>query len=127
MVTRFALAAVETVVLAITVVAGGRLLSGALVLPGTWLLGTPFASWRLPALLLLAAVGVPAAVAAALELADHEAAPLASLVHGVLLVLVVAVQLVLLERYLVFQPVALVAGATVLGLCALRGPGAGVR
>lgn len=118
---RLALAAVESAVLVTTVPGSWWLFSGTSTLPESWLTGTPFTTWSLPALLLLLAVGVPAGVAAALELLDHGAAPTASLVHGLALVLFIAVQLVLLERYTVFQPLSLLAATAVLAIGAHRG------
>ena len=81
-----------------------------------WLEGTPFTSWVLPGVFLLAVVAVPMGAAAVLELRRSPWASAASVVAGGAQVGWIAVQLAVMQRYFVLQPVMIGAGLAVLAL-----------
>lgn len=81
-----------------------------------WLAGTPFTSWVLPGVFLLAVVAVPMGAAAALELRRSPWAAAASVVAGAAQIGWIAVQLAVMQRYFVLQPVMIGAGLAVLAL-----------
>lgn len=81
-----------------------------------WLDGTPFTSWVLPGVFLLAVVAVPTGAAAVLELRRSPWAGAASVVAGAAQVGWIAVQLAVMQRYFVLQPVMIGAGLAVMAL-----------
>jgi len=81
-----------------------------------WLEGTPFTSWVLPGMFLLAVVAVPMGAAAMLELRRSPWAAVASVVAGAAQVGWIAAQLAVMQRYFFLQPVVLGAGLLVLAL-----------
>lgn len=81
-----------------------------------WLVGTPFTSWVLPGVFLLAVVAAPMGTAAVLELRRSPWAAAASVVAGAAQVGWIAVQLAVMQRYFVLQPVMIFAGLAVLAL-----------
>jgi CBS-domain-containing membrane protein len=81
-----------------------------------WLDATPFTSWVLPGVFLLAVVAVPMGAAAVLELRRSPWAGAASVVAGAAQVGWIAVQLAVVQRYSVLQPVMIGAGLAVLAL-----------
>jgi hypothetical protein len=81
-----------------------------------WLEGTPFTSWVLPGVFLLAVVAVPMGTAAVLELRRSPWAAAASVVAGAAQVGWIAAQLAVMQRYFFLQPVVLGAGLAVLAL-----------
>ena len=100
------------VVMALNAVGGGiGLATTGIGMPESWLEGLSVDTWVLPGLALLLLVGVPQAVTAWLVWSRHPWAPLAAVVAGVGLVLWIAVQLAVMQRYFFLQPV--VAGAGV--------------
>ncbi|MDD7967970.1 hypothetical protein [Actinomycetospora lemnae] len=99
---------------------GIGLLTGTLGMSDAWLAGTPFTSWRWPGIALLLVVAVPMLAAAVLELRRHHLAPSASVVAGVLQVGWIAVQLLVMQRYFVLQPVVLLVAAAILLVAGLR-------
>jgi hypothetical protein len=105
------------VIIAVNAVYGGiGLMVNGLGMPGDWLDATPFDSWRLPGVFLLAAVAVPMSVAAILELTRWRRAYLASVLAGLVLIGWIVVQVVVLRRYFFLQPVLGAAGVLVVGL-----------
>ncbi|PVZ06367.1 hypothetical protein [Actinomycetospora cinnamomea] len=97
------------------------LLTGSIGMTDDWLTGTPFRSWLLPGIALFLVVAVPMLTAAALEVRGHGLAPAATVLAGVLQVGWIAVQLLLMQRYFVLQPVVLVVAALILLVGGLRG------
>lgn len=87
-----------------------------------WLLGTPFATWTVPAVALLLVVAVPMLGAAVLELRRHRLAPAVSVLAGVGQVGWIAVQLLVFQRHVVLQPVVRIVAAVILLLAGLRRP-----
>lgn len=81
-----------------------------------WLVGTRFTSWVLPGVFLLAVVAAPMGAAAVLELRRSPWAAAASVVAGAAQVGWIAVQLAVMQRYFVLQPVMIGAGLVVLAL-----------
>jgi hypothetical protein len=105
------------VVIAVSAVYGGiGLMVNGLGMPGDWLEATPFDSWTLPGVFLLAAVAVPMSVAAVGELTRWRLAYPASVLAGLVLIGWIVVQVGVLRRYFFLQPVLGVAGALVVGL-----------
>ena len=80
-------------------------------MPLSWLHHTPFTGWALPGVALLIGVALPQFTAFALIVAGHRWALAGSYLAGLGLVLWIAVQLLLLQRYFVMQPAIAVAGA----------------
>lgn len=81
-----------------------------------WLEGTPFTSWVLPGLFLLAVVALPMGTAALLELRRSPWASAASVVAGAAQIGWIAAQLAIMQRYFFLQPIMLGAGLAVLAL-----------
>jgi len=81
-------------------------------MPLTWLHQTPFTSWVLPGVALLIGVAVPQFTALGLILAGHRWALAGGYMAGLALVLWIAVQVLILQRYFFLQPVIAAAGAT---------------
>lgn len=88
----------------------------AIGMPPVWLEGTPFTSWVLPGLFLLAVVAVPMGTAAVLELRRSPWAGAASVLAGAAQVGWITAQLAVMQRYYFLQPVLLGAGLAVLAL-----------
>ncbi len=92
--------------------AGGILLArNGLGMPLSWLHQTPFTSWALPGVALLIGVAVPQLTAFGLIVSGNRWALAGSYLAGVGLVLWIAVQLLLLQRYHIMQPAIAAAGA----------------
>ena len=80
-------------------------------MPLSWLHETPFTSWVLPGAALLIGVAVPQLTALGLIMAGHRWAPAGSYLAGLGLVLWIAVQMLVLQRYFIMQPAIAAAGA----------------
>ncbi len=80
-------------------------------MPLSWLHQTPFTGWALPGAALLIGVAVPQFTASGLIVAGHRWALAASYLAGLGLILWIAVQMLLLQRYFIMQPVIATAGA----------------
>ena len=94
----------------------GLIWDDAVGMPDDWLVGTPFRSWTLPGVLLLLVVGLPMAVAVVLELRRSGWAGVASVVAGAALIGWIAVELLVMQKFNVLQPVMLLVGLAVLML-----------
>lgn len=101
---------------AISAVYGGiGLISNNFIrMPDEWLQGTPFTSWVLPGVFLLLVVAAPMGIASALELRSSSCAPIGSEIAGAALVGWIGIELLLMHRYNVLQPVMLGVGLAVL-------------
>lgn len=116
---RVAVIALQIVVATAAIVGGvGMLADNAIGLPDSWLAATPFPTWRWPAVLLLSTVAVPASAAVIGEWRREAWAPLASTLAGVSLVLWIVVQVVVIRKFHVLQPVFGAAGVAILLLSA---------
>ena len=131
-IARWSLVGLQLVVGGNAVYGGIGLMAGGLGMPADWLDGTPFDSWLLPGIFLLAVVALPMIGAAVAELLRSPWAYTASLAAGALQVGWILAQLAILQRYFFLQPVMLGAGAAVAGLAwwahrgePLRPPAAG--
>lgn len=102
---RWALFGVLVLVGASAVYGGVGLMADGLGMPPDWLDSTPFTSWVLPGVALLVTVALPQLGAAWLVVVHHPRAALGALVVGAALVLWIAVQLLVLRRYFILQPV----------------------
>jgi hypothetical protein len=80
-------------------------------MPLAWLHQTPFTSWVLPGIALLIGVAVPQFTALGLILSGHRWALAGGYMAGLALVLWIAVQMLVLQRYFFLQPVIAGAGA----------------
>ena len=78
-------------------------------MPLSWLHQTPFTSWVLPGAALLIGVAVPQFTALGLIVSGHRWALAGGYLAGLGLVFWIAVQLLVLQRYSIMQPV--IAGA----------------
>jgi hypothetical protein len=89
--------------------------------------GTPFDSWTLPGLALVAAVGLPMLGAAYLEILRRPRAAQASLAAGVALLAWIVVQVAVIGFQSVLQPAMFLAGLAICGLAlpSARTPPAG--
>ena len=114
------LVVLELLLGASAVYGGVGLLTGTLGMSDDWLAGTPFASWLVPGVALLLIVAVPMLGAALLEVRRHRLAPTASVLAGVLQVGWIAVQLLVMQRYFVLQPVVLIVAAGLLLVAGVR-------
>ncbi len=105
---------------------GIGLLVNGMGMPDEWLARLPVETWTWPGVALLLTVAVPQLGAAWLVWRHHAWAAVAGVVVGAGLVLWIAVQLALLQRYFVLQPVIAVLGLVEVGLALvwLRGRGA---
>jgi hypothetical protein len=110
------LVGLQALVGANAVYGGVGLIRGGLGMPAEWLDGTPFGSWALPGVFLLAVVAVPMLAAAVAEAARWPWAYAASLAAGMLQVGWILAQVVILQRYFFLQPVLFGCGVVVLGL-----------
>ncbi len=106
-------AGIELLVAASALYGGVGLIAGAIGMPDEWLAGTPFGSWVLPGLLLLAVVAAPMTIAAVLELRRSPWAGVASVTAGAAQIGWIAAQLLIMQRYNVLQPVMLMIGLLV--------------
>jgi len=79
-------------------------------MPLTWLHQTPFTSWALPGVALLTGVGVPQFTALGLIVSGRRWALAGGYLAGLGLVLWIAVQMLVLQRYFFLQPVIAAAG-----------------
>lgn len=75
-----------------------------------WLEGTPFTSWTWPGVALVVGVAAPQATLAGLVTAGSRWARLVGIACGALLVAWIAVQLVVLQRFFLLQPMIAVVG-----------------
>ena len=90
---------------------GISLVQNGFGMPLNWLHQTPFTSWALPGAALLVGVAVPQCTAFGLIAAGHRWALPASYLAGLGLVLWIAVQMLVLQRYFIMQPAIAAAGA----------------
>jgi hypothetical protein len=95
---------------------GIRLIHDGLGMPAGYLTATPFSGWELPGLALLIGVAVPQLAAAVLIAAGHRWALPASYLAGAVLVAWILVQLLVMQRYFVLQPVIAALGIAELAL-----------
>ncbi|HEU4348122.1 MAG TPA: hypothetical protein VFR35_10070 [Actinoplanes sp.] len=115
-ISRWALIAIEVIVGTNAVYGGIGLIAGGLGMPAEWLAGTPFDSWVLPGVFLLAVVAAPMLVAATGELGNQRWAFTASVAAGALQVGWILAQLAIIQRYFFLQPAMLGAGVLVVAL-----------
>jgi hypothetical protein len=109
------LVVLEFLVGAAALYGGIGLAAGNLIgMPDEWLIGTPFTSWLWPGVFLLLVVAVPMVAAAMLELRGSPRAAVVSVLAGAAQVVWIAVQLLVMQRYHVLQPVMSLAGLAVL-------------
>jgi hypothetical protein len=109
------LVVLELLVGAAALYGGIGLVAGNLIgMPDEWLVGTPFTSWLWPGVFLLLVVAVPMVAAAMLELRGSPRAAVVSVLAGAAQVAWIAVQLLVMQRYHVLQPVMSLAGLAVL-------------
>ncbi|MFI5083240.1 MAG: hypothetical protein ACHQCE_19375 [Streptosporangiales bacterium] len=80
-------------------------------MPLSWLHQTPFTGWALPGIALLIGVAVPQFMALGLIVSGHRWALAGSYLAGLGLVLWIAVQMLVLQRYSIMQPAIAAAGA----------------
>jgi len=105
------------VIIAVNAIYGGiGLMVNGMGMPGDWLNATPFRTWTLPGIALLAAVAVPMSIAAVGELTRWRLAYLASVTAGLVLIGWIVVQVLMLRRYFFLQPVLGIAGVLVVGV-----------
>lgn len=114
--TWWLMVALESIVAASAVYGGIGLIVNGMGMPRDWLDGTPFRSWVLPGLFLLAFVALPMASAATAEVFGGRAAYRLSVVAGATLIGWIGAQVVILQRYFFLQPILLAAGGVVLVL-----------
>ncbi len=84
---------------------GVSLIRDGLGMPLGWLGNTPLTSWVLPGAALLIGVAVPQVTALGLVVSGHRWALVAGYVAGLALVIWIAVQVLVLQRYFFLQPV----------------------
>ena len=105
------------VVIAVNAMYGGiGLIVNGMGMPADWLDATPFNSWTLPGIFLLAVIALPMFVAVVGELTRWHSAYAASMIAGLVLVGWIAGQLLVLRRYFFLQPLLGMAGALVVVL-----------
>ena len=112
------LATVLAVVAASAVYGGIGLATTGIGMSQEMLAGTPFSSWTLPGMALLALVAVPQAVAAGLVAVCHRWAGLVAIAAGAGLVGWIGAEILLVGQYFVLQPVVVVLGLVEIGLAA---------
>jgi hypothetical protein len=96
---------------AAAVFGGVSLMRDGFGMPPSWLHQTPFTSWVLPGIALLIGVAVPQFMALSLIVSGHRWALAGGYLAGLGLVLWIAVQMLVLQRYFVMQPAIAGAGA----------------
>jgi hypothetical protein len=101
----------QTVVGALAVFGGLRMVADGFDLPASWLTGTGFSSWALPGVSLILAVALPQLTAAFLLLARRPSGALVAMLVGGVLMAWIVVQLAVLQRYFFLQPVIFTVGA----------------
>lgn len=105
----------ESFVAAWAVIGGvGLMWNNVIGMPDSWLEGTPFTSWVLPGVFLLAVVAAPMGVAAALEWRRSPWAGAASVIAGAAQIGWIGAQLAIMQKYNFLQPVMLGFGLAVL-------------
>ncbi len=115
------LAALELFVGLVAMCGGVVLAAGAGGLPGSVLARTPFTSWLLPGLALLALVGLPMLVAGVAVVTGSRYAGTLSIVAGVLLVGWLVTQVVVLGSWSVLQPAMFVVALAIIVLALVAG------
>jgi len=105
------LAAMFLLVGAAAIFGGISLVRDGFGMPLSWLHQTPFTSWALPGIALLIGVAVPQLMALCLIVSGHRWALAGGYLAGLGLVLWIAVQMLVLQRYHVMQPAIAAAGA----------------
>jgi uncharacterized BrkB/YihY/UPF0761 family membrane protein len=80
-------------------------------MPLSWLHQTPFTTWTLPGIALLIGVAVPQFMALGLIVSGHRWALAGGYLAGIGLMLWIAVQMLVLQRFFFMQPVIAAAGA----------------
>ena len=90
---------------------GVSLMRDGFGMPLGWLHQTPFTSWALPGAALLIGVAVPQFTALGLIVSGHRWALAGGYLAGLGLVLWIAVQMLVLQRYFIMQPAIAAAGA----------------
>jgi hypothetical protein len=113
---RWALIGLEALIGLNAIYGGVGLIRDGMGMPAEWLDSTPFGSWALPGVFLLAVVGVPMLAAAAAEILRSRWAYLASLAAAACQVAWIIAQVLILQRYYFLQPVLFAAGVVVGGL-----------
>jgi hypothetical protein len=106
------LAALAACTGAAAVLGGVQLVRNGYGMPVSWLSHTPFTSWMLPGIALLIAVALPQLGTAALIVAGARGGIAAGYLAGCALVVWIAVEVVMLQRYQVLQPVVACLGPT---------------
>jgi hypothetical protein len=114
--SRWALIGVEALIGANAIYGGIGLIRDGMGMPAEWLDWTPFGSWALPGVFLLAVIGVPMFSAAAAEILRSPWAYLASLTAAACQLGWIIAQVAILQRYFFLQPVLFAAGLVVGGL-----------
>ncbi len=114
----WALTAVLALVALCAVYGGVGLVRDGMGMPADWLENTPFPSWTLPGVALLATVALPQAVACWLTGTGHRWGAVAGVLAGTGLCLWIGVQLLVLQRYFFLQPVIFALGLVEVGLAA---------
>lgn len=109
-------AGLALLIAAAAVFGGVRMIHDGLGMPADYLTVTPFSSWVLPGLALLAGVAVPQLVTGILIAAGHRRALVAAYLAGAVLIAWIVVQLVILQRYFFLQPVIAALGIAELAL-----------
>jgi hypothetical protein len=89
------------------------LMTDTIGMPDEWLQGTPFASWVVPAVLLLLVVAAPMSGAALLELRRSRWSTVGSVTAGSAQIGWIAAELLIMQRYNVLQPIMICFGLAV--------------
>jgi hypothetical protein len=112
---RWVISVTELLVAASALYGGiGLILDNRIGMLDEWLDGTPFTSWTLPGVFLLVVVAIPMLLAATLEIRRSAWAPWASIGAGAAQIGWVGVQLLVMQRYNVQQPMMLGFGLLIL-------------
>ncbi|HEV8222291.1 MAG TPA: hypothetical protein VGQ05_18630 [Streptosporangiaceae bacterium] len=112
----WALAAVAVLTGSLAVLGGVQMIRDGFGMPPSWLSGTPFTSWALPGVLLLAGVAVPQIAVAAMIVTRRRLALVGGYLAGLALVGWIVVQVLALQRFFFLQPVVAVLGLAETGL-----------
>jgi hypothetical protein len=120
---RWMLIGTETVIGANAVYGGVGLIRDGLGMPSEWLEPTPFGSWVLPGVFLLAVIAAPMFAAAVLESVQSRWAYAGSMFAAACQLGWIIAQVVIIQRYFFLQPVLFGAGLLVgaLAMWAHRG------